>query len=661
MRSTFLIALVALGVTLALGPSCADWIPSEVDMNAADLEARAAGTARPRLYLQDGGLEELRAAIRTTHREQWADLKAAVDQSLERPPPDYRPPRVGGDPTRPGTLNDEMLWQRVFGYHLPGLALVAALDPDPKYFEAARAWALKPEEYEYWGAGLFDGADLAAAHLLFGISFAYDVLYDRWSPEDRERLRSMLAERGRWMHEAATGVNDLGWWKDEWRQNHSWCAYQALGVTAIALAGDEPGTGEWLKTSIWGFQHIVRELPDEGAYEEGVPYWGYGMEGLMRFITAVRPYSDEDFYGATYLRNTPLFRMHMAGPRMGQVANFGDGPARDWHAIRPIMYRLASEYRDPVTQWLAESLPDRHDVDATCWSLLWYDATLEAQAPNDLPTWHAFQGTGFASARTSWDEDALTLHLRSGRTVVSHSHLDINNFLLNAGGEWLLRDYGYGTVGEGYFNREVIYFNTSTWAHNAVVIGGQDQRTDEDSGGTITDAVEQDGVVWIRSDATKAYDGAESVVRELALVMPHAGTGKWGYVVVRDRARTQSAQTFDFMLQPGGDLRIAGDTFVIEAEHSRLAGRVLAPSSMTMSVSEGIGDRVNVDSPRTLRISARGEAREMEFVVVLVPLAEGEEAPEIAALGDGAVGARVGTDRLVFSGEGTTPPQLGTD
>ena len=625
-------------------------------MKPEKLSECVTAAGRPRLFFQEDGLERLREAIETTHREKWEKLKAAVDESLDEAPPEYEPPRVGGDPTRPGTSNDEMLWLRQFGYKLPGMALVAVLDDDPKYFEQVRAWALKPAEYPVWGAGIFENTGLAAKHVLFGVSIAYDWLYERWSPEDRARLEAMLGERGRILYEAAEGINDRGWWKDTWRQNHAWNGYQALGVTAIALAGVEPEAGVWLEKAVWGGQHIVAELPDEGAYEEGIPYWGYGMEALVRLITAVKPYG-VDFYSAPYFRNTHLFRLYLAGPDIPSVANFGDGLTRDWHAMRTTMYRLASEYRDPTTQWLAENLPDRKDLDATCWGLLWYDPTVESELPPGQPLWHAFTETGFAGARTGWGDDAMTLHLRSGKAHVSHSHLDVNNFLLNAGGEWLLRDYGYGKVGPGYFSKETIYFSTSTLSHNCLVIDEKDQRKEDDSVGVITEATERDGVVWFRSDATKCHEGADSVVRELALVRPGEGAGRWGAVVVRDRARVSEPATFEFVLQPGGEVEIDGDIFTIQGEKARLVGRVLAPKGVTMSLAPGIGERINVKEPLTLRIAAPGKAREVQFVVVLAPVAEGEDPPEIAAAEADGFGVRLGGEVIVFSAGGDAAPR----
>jgi hypothetical protein len=399
------------------------------------------------------------------------------------------------------------------------------------------------------------------------------------------------------------------------------------------------------------------ELPEEGAYEEGLPYWGYGMEALVRFLEAVRPYSKEDFYAYPYFSNTYLFRLHLAGPDVGQIANFGDGRTRDWHAMETTMYRLASQYQNPVTQWLAESMPDRSDIDATCWGLLWFDSSLKGDLSNDTPLSHVFEQTGFAGARTSWAPEAMTLHLRSGAADVSHSHLDVNNFLINVSGEWLLRDYGYGKVGPGYFNKQTIYFSTGTWGHNCLVIDKLHQRQDSDSIGRITDAVDTGELVWWRSDASHCYQGAESVVRELVMVRPARTGSKWGFVVVRDQAETFDPSTFDFVLQPGGRVSFSGNQFLIEGDDVRLVGRVLAPSKVEMSIKEGIGGNLNVEDPMSLRISAPGRLREAEFIVALVPLTPGEEPPQMAGVQGGL---QIGRTRLKLSPDGLSQPALET-
>jgi hypothetical protein len=646
-RAAAVCVFVGAAVLCAQVEAFAKWRVTKVEMGPQELESKVAAAGRPRLFLTRADVDRLGEAIKTTHRPQWVQLKAAVDARLREGPPEYRD--IEPDLSHLDQASDEMLWQVVFDYQLVGMTLVSVLDSDPKYFEAVKRWALKPCTYPHWGFGDSESSDLAAAHDLFGLSIAYDWLYDRWSAEDRAQLRSALTKHGGRMYDAAVGNNDLGWWREEWRNNHAWVNYQGLGIAAIALSGDAPGMGEWLAKSIWAYQHIVAELPDDGSYEEGMGYWGYGMQALMRFITAVRSWVRNDFYTAEYLRRTSVFRLYMSGPQMWQVANFSDSPDFDRHAIRPRMYRLASEYRDGLSQWLADEGRDRGDIDTACWSLLWYDPSVKPTGPSGLPLWQVFQETGLASARTSWRDDALTLHLRSGKTFVSHSHFDVNNFLLNAGGEWLLRDYGYGGMGPGYYQRSVDYFSLSTWGHNCLVIGGRNQRREPDSGGIITEAREQDGIIWFRSDATKAYQGASSVVRDLALILPNEETGKWGYVVVRDQAKTATPGTFDFLLQPGGEVTTGGDTFVIQGKQARLFGRVLNPAGAQMTIEHGRGEHVDVRSPLTLRIAAPNRAQEVEFLVVLVPLAEGEKVPDVR-IESGAV--CVGEHRVALSGEG---------
>lgn len=232
----------------------------------------------------------------------------------------------------------------------------------------------------------------------------------------------------------------------------------------------------------------------------------------------------------------------------------------------------------------------------------------------------------------------------------------MNDFLINAAGEFLLQDYGYGKVGPGYFNRQTMYFSTCTAGHNCLVIGGRDQRNAPEAKGVITHSQQHNGLVWLRSDATACYDGAVSVARELVLRQPGTATGKWGYVVVRDLVRTKTSEQFDFMLQPGGEVITQGSRFEIRGAKARLIGVVLSPAQATISLMPGLGDQVNVPCPFTLRIAAPTKATSAEFIVAFVPLAEGETAPQISSASSGTV--RIGAEELSFNPVGTNAPTL---
>jgi hypothetical protein len=125
-------------------------------------------------------------------------------------------------------------------------------------------------------------------------------------------------------------------------------------------------------------------------------------------------------------------------------------------------------------------------------------------------------------------------------------------------------------------------------------------------------------------------------------------------VVVRDRARTAAPETFDFVLQPGGEVTTEGESFAIHGKQARLLGRVLSPAGAMLTVERGRGEHVNVRSPLTLRITAPGKAEDIEFLVVLVPLADGEKEPEVS-FESGAL--RLDGQRVALPGEGMTAPR----
>jgi hypothetical protein len=233
--------------------------------------------------------------------------------------------------------------------------------------------------------------------------------------------------------------------------------------------------------------------------------------------------------------------------------------------------------------------------------------------------------------------------------------LDVNNFLLNLEGDWLLRDYGYGKVGPGYFNKSTIYLSTGTVGHNCLVIGGRNQRTEADSAGVITGAVDTGEMVWWRSDATRCYEGAEAVAREIVLVRPGSTGAAETFVVVRDVASVENPTTFDFMLQPGGAPVIEGNRFEIAGSRARLAGWVLLPEAPVLVVAKGFGDNINVDDPLSLKISAPGAARRAEFVICLVPLLRGRSKPTVSW---SAGTLQVGDSRLRLSSDGAAAPSL---
>src|SRR6266540_3617742 len=86
-------------------------------LSQSALRAKAGG---PRLLLNPGKIEALKAAVTTTHVGVWGSAKRRADGFAARPAPQYE---------QPGP-NDEQLWQRDAANKIPLLAFAFLLTED---------------------------------------------------------------------------------------------------------------------------------------------------------------------------------------------------------------------------------------------------------------------------------------------------------------------------------------------------------------------------------------------------------------------------------------------------------------------------------------------------------------------------------------------------
>ena len=86
---------------------------------------------------------------------------------------------------------------------IAGTSLAYAIEQDPKYLAAAKTWTLAATDYEPWGYAFNKpNTDLAAGHLLYAIGWAYDLLYDTWTPDERVRIKASLERHAGLVYDA---------------------------------------------------------------------------------------------------------------------------------------------------------------------------------------------------------------------------------------------------------------------------------------------------------------------------------------------------------------------------------------------------------------------------------------------------------------------------
>lgn len=420
---------------------------------AAALEALA--KKRPRLYLDGNGIKRLReAVVSDAARSAMAnELRKSINQAIKSGPPPYR--------EQDGTSGDEQLWQREVGNTMPSLALAWLLTGDRACLDAATRWALASCGYPTWGLGHFDGRDLAAGHQLFGLAIVYDWCYADLDPAARDTIRETLARRASAMFEgAATG--NIGWRRSH-LQNHLWVNAAGMAAAGFALHGEVDDAALWIGFALDRFGQTMEALGPDGASHEGVGYWEYGVEYMMKFMVLAREHFARDWFGLDWWRNTARYGLYLNLPRNAWtrancVVDIADCPRGHWYGPDYLLRGLAGIQRDGVAQWLADEIHSAKVASggASWLNLLWHDPSVAPQSPAGLPTLRHFEDMGIVSARSDWSGDESLVVFKCGpfighRAVQEsaydpgggHVHPDANHFVLFGNGEWLVRDDGY--------------------------------------------------------------------------------------------------------------------------------------------------------------------------------------------------------------------------
>lgn len=565
----------------------------------------------PRLYWDAARIAELRESLDTTHAGLWRELRALADRAVKRGPPGYR--------EQDGSSGDEQLWQREVGNAMPVLAMAYVLSGQRQYLESARNWALASCSYKTWGLGRIDGMDLATGHQLFGLGIVYDWCYSELDEDSRRTIRETIERRGTAMFEA--GATGKAWWGRSYLQNHLWVNACGLAVAGCAVFDEVPVAELWLGFALDKFRRTMDALGADGASHEGVGYWEYGVEYLLKFMVLARERLSVDLFDHAWWRCTARYPLYLSLPRSAWtrsncIVDIADCPRSHWYGPDYLLRKLAAEYRDPHAQWLAQQIDDA-DVAAqgAPWlNLLWYDPTLPAESPATLPTLHHFDDLDIVSARSDWSGRESLVVFKCGPFLGhqavqqfsydpggGHVHPDANHFVLFGAGEWLIRDDGYRAKWTGQ--------------HNTLLVDGRGQLGEGQQWfrGSEPLAVKARPKI-IRADATPTLDclvgeaaeaypadlGLERFRRYLLFLKPDT-------LIVADDIRLKTPRELELRFHPEREQgQRDGDAFVFSGKTS------------VLRIAPVMNQSARVDADSLAATGRHGEAGQAMFAVRIV-------------------------------------------
>lgn len=627
---------------------------SRYDLNPLPAALAKTRGTHPRLYLTAQRIADLRSVIRTTHADLWADVKTLADRAVERGAPKYR--------TADGSSGDEQLWQRDVGSTMPHLAMAYVLTREARYLDAAKQWALASCGYPTWGGGRFDGMDLATGHQLFGLAIVYDWCYHDLDEATRQRIRETLAKRASAMFQAAATGNT--YWHRSYLQNHLWVNICGLSAAGLALFDEVEQARLWVGLASDKFRRTMDALGPDGASHEGVGYWEYGAEYMLKFMDLAKELLGVDLYDRAWWRNTAQYCQYLSLPvstwtRSNCIVDLADCPRGHWYGPDYLLRHLAGRYRDGHAQWLAEQV-DKANVDspgARWLNLIWYDPAVQSVMPQGLPTLHHFEDMGIVSARTGWDGRENLLVFKCGPFIGhkavdefsydpggGHVHPDVGHFVLFGNGQWLIRDDGYQ--------------DKWTDQHNTLLIDGVGQlgegRTWLDGTGylstkahpRILHASSSAELDHIAGDVTAAYPkraGLERFVRHLLFVKPDV------LIVVDDIVVDRSRDLELRLHTESSDGKPDDKAFLVTGRQAILRVDPLTPDNVKMEAASlpMRGSHARDTKLFTIRFS-KHDAR-WQNAVALSWASAGQEAKCVSLVKDEHVWTfAVGSRKLVF-------------
>ncbi len=324
---------------------------------------------------------------------------------------------------------------------LPYLVLAYQFTKDTRY--ALRCWQQLDamRSWPDWGASRhFLDAGIAAK----GVAIAYDGLYDYLSVAQRSQLatavRNFVLQPGKTQIETYTGA-----WK-WYLSNDNWNGICHGGMLMAALATYETDVAfnsKVISLATNGILPYMQSLGPDGASEEGMSYWSYGLtntflafESLKRCLSTTYGLAEQPGFV-----KTGWFPYQMSGP-VG-TATIGDDYLYVGKNNKFLSYFWFSKYFKNAN--LAKTHYDAcvsvNAADAikmNGWlDLLFYDKDLVNSGSSAVfPLDGYLRGIEYMYLLENNNNDnALYVGMHAGDNNSSHGHLDAGSFFIQAQGE----------------------------------------------------------------------------------------------------------------------------------------------------------------------------------------------------------------------------------
>ncbi|KAI0715402.1 chondroitin AC/alginate lyase [Earliella scabrosa] len=394
-----------------------------------------------------------------------------------------------------------------------------------------------PSGAEKWNPTHFlDTAELTAA-----FAIAYDWLYEAWTDDQKNEIRSAIITYGLepGQKEFTTGS---GWWANDVKGNWNCVCNSGLTMGALAILGDDQsGIAEDIigRTVPNAVTNCVHAVSSDGTWAETANYWYFGITGAVEMTASLMTATGSDHGLLTDnadLFKTGLYHMYVSGP--GSLFAYGDHGPNKFSTTANAMLFYGDHFQHPEFVLFQR---DQHDAPEPN-SMFWYNPTVSGAFWDGLPLDHFFDNDTdqWGSMRSSWtDGDALYVAIKAGTLQghQTHNDLDLGDFVLDAMGTRWAGELGSGDyLSPEYFNSDAqdatrwLYYRKRTEGQNTILVNKANQlvgatpsikfdssNTQQD-GATTVYTPPDDSTAYFVADLSSGYNNVNSFKRGIRMI-----------------------------------------------------------------------------------------------------------------------------------------------
>jgi hypothetical protein len=483
---------------------------------------------------------------------------------------------------------------------------------------------------------------LDTAEMMHALGIGYDWFYHGLTDEQRKTVRDGLWRHGlRLSHAAYMGLEAEG--QQGWRyvtNNWNFVCNGGTGLAAMAVLDEMPEPCTEILHQ--GYQYIqipLGHFEPDGAWWEGVGYWGYSMRYFVPYLRGLETAFGTDFGLVAALEGTGFaqagdFPVYLVSP-LGSIYNFADSGSGSGGFQHPSLFYLAARFRNPLYRYFQEQHTSGGLAD-----LLYREPLRTELTIGDLPLDKYFRQTEVATMRSGWaDREATFVGIKCGKNGIAHAHQDLGSFIFYALGEkWFI---DLGTERQTYLSHQhhlpkSDFYRIREEGHNTLVFDPSAGFCQDPKGSAEIKCFESSPAEALAvADLTDAYrDHAVSVQRGYRLL-----GGRTALLVQDEFTAKQEADVWWFAHgEKDTDYTVdeSGTTVTLQRGGTRCRAQLLSPSGARFTVMDAAplptSPNPNIQDPNNgmKKLAIRlPDARQATIAVLFTPYLAADSPAEI--------------------------------